>query len=435
MKIDEVRIAKKRFRKDLGDINSLVDSIKSNGLIHPIVVTQNNELISGLRRLEALKRLGIEDVSVHVVDVGMLKLLENGEIDENCVRKNFSIEEITEIDEFLRPVVESAAAQRKRGGKRVLPCANFAQGNDSTGRAREIIARRLGISHTTLEKLRVIKAAAMTAPKLYGEIWTKLNLDKLFIDDCFRKYKRIAERQKILAELNEVRSNISSLEEPAITEVGQQSINGPFTLILGDCVQEAKGIPDNSIDLIFTDPPYAADKLPLFAELAKIAQQKLKPGGSPITYVGHFAIPDVVHLFENGSNLTWWWPMAVIHNGRRDRVHKYRVWVGWKPLLWYVKGDKTNALTDISDTIQSSAPSKIHHEWEQSPTEAEHVISYLTVEGATVFDPFMGYGTTGIAALKKLRKFIGIEIDQEYFALAKNRIERQVLLDREERSS
>jgi len=57
VKIDEVRIAKKRFRKDLGDINSLVDSIKSNGLIHPIVVTQNNELISGLRRLEALKQL------------------------------------------------------------------------------------------------------------------------------------------------------------------------------------------------------------------------------------------------------------------------------------------------------------------------------------------------------------------------------------------
>ncbi len=109
--------------------------------------------------------------------------------------------------------------------------------------------------------------------------------------------------------------------------------------------------------------------------------------------------------------------------------------MGWKPLLWYVKGDKTNALTDISDTIQSSAPSKIHHEREQSPTEAQHVISYLTTEGATIFDPFMGYGTTGIAALNKLRKFIGIEINPEYFALAKNRIERQVLLDREKRSS
>ena len=219
------------------------------------------------------------------------------------------------------------------------------------------------------------------------------------------------------------------------TEVGQQSINGPFTLILGDCVQEAKRIPDNSIDLIFTDPPYAAEKLPLYAELSKIAQQKLKPGGSLVTYVGHFAIPHIVHVFEDNSNLTWWWPMAVVHNGRRDRVHKYRVWVGWKPLLWYVKGDKTNALTDISDTTQSSAPSKIHHEWEQSPTEAEHVISYLTAEDATVFDPFMGYGTTGIAAVNKLRKFIGIEIDPEYFALAKNRIERQVRPDKRERSS
>ena len=165
----------------------------------------------------------------------------------------------------------------------------------------------------------------MTEPKLYGEIWTKLNLDKISVDDCFHKYKRITERQKILAELDQNRSDISSLERSATTEAGQQSINGSSALILGDCVQEAKRIPGNSIDLIFTDPPYGAEKLPLYSQLAKIAQQKLKPGGSLVTYVGHFAIPDVVHLFENSSNLTWWWPMAVIHNGRRDRVHKYRV--------------------------------------------------------------------------------------------------------------
>lgn len=69
---------------------------------------------------------------VHVVDTGKLKLLENGEIDENCIRKNFTVEEVTEIDEFLRPLVEAAAAERKRVGKRIgvsvsaRPCAKFA---------------------------------------------------------------------------------------------------------------------------------------------------------------------------------------------------------------------------------------------------------------------------------------------------------------------
>jgi tRNA G37 N-methylase Trm5 len=112
--------------------------------------------------------------------------------------------------------------------------------------------------------------------------------------------------------------------------------------------------------------------------------------------------------------------------------------MSWKPLLWYVKGDKTNVLTDISDTIQSNVPSKLHNKWEQSSTEAEHVISYLTAEGATVFDPFMGYmgyGTTGVAAVSKHRKFIGIEINPEYFDLAKKRIERQVRPDKQEANS
>ena len=52
----------------------------------------------------------------------------------------------------------------------------------------------------------------------------------------------------------------------------------------------------------------------------------------------------------------------------------------------------------MSDTIQSTAPSKTLHEWEQSTIEAEHVISRLTVEGQTIMDPMMGSGTTGVAS-------------------------------------
>jgi site-specific DNA-methyltransferase (adenine-specific) len=44
-----------------------------------------------------------------------------------------------------------------------------------------------------------------------------------------------------------------------------------------------------------------------------------------------------------------------------------------------------------------------------------HMIKPLTVEGMTVLDPFMGYGTTGLATVELNRKFIGIEIDQVYF--------------------
>lgn len=54
--------------------------------------------------------------------------------------------------------------------------------------------------------------------------------------------------------------------------------------------------------------------------------------------------------------------------------------------------------------------------------DAEHVISRLTLEGQTVFDPMMGSGTTGAAAVKLRRRFIGIEIDSDKFEVAKTRI-------------
>lgn len=50
------------------------------------------------------------------------------------------------------------------------------------------------------------------------------------------------------------------------------------------------------------------------------------------------------------------------------------------------------------------------------------IVKNLTVEHQLVVDPFMGSGTTGIAALKLNRKFIGVEIDQDTFNIAKNQI-------------
>ena len=53
----------------------------------------------------------------------------------------------------------------------------------------------------------------------------------------------------------------------------------------GDFRDVSKDIPDNSVDLIFTDPPYSKEYLPLYEELAKLAIRILKPGGSLVFYV------------------------------------------------------------------------------------------------------------------------------------------------------
>ena len=53
----------------------------------------------------------------------------------------------------------------------------------------------------------------------------------------------------------------------------------------------------------------------------------------------------------------------------------------------------------------------------------EHIICLASNPGDTVFDPFMGVGSTGVASLRRRRRFVGIEIDQEYFDAAKKRLD------------
>jgi ParB family transcriptional regulator, chromosome partitioning protein len=75
-----------RYRKSLGDIESLAANIKELGLLHPIVVRPDGRLIAGERRLAACKRLGLE---VRAGDLRDLKEVVRGEFAENAFRKDF----------------------------------------------------------------------------------------------------------------------------------------------------------------------------------------------------------------------------------------------------------------------------------------------------------------------------------------------------------
>jgi predicted methyltransferase len=161
----------------------------------------------------------------------------------------------------------------------------------------------------------------------------------------------------------------------------------------------------------------------------------LKPGCSLNFFVGHIILDQVIRIFNefsltntNGPSLKYWWELAVKHSGHHTKIHPRYVFAEWKPMVWYIKGDRLNDLVisnTIGDYIESVAPLKIEHEWQQSPIEAQYVIRNLTIENQTVLDPMMGTGTTGLAALNLRRKFIGIEKNVETFEIAKVRISQQ----------
>src|SRR5262249_10547715 len=125
----------KRHRKDMGDLDALVASIREIGLLHPVVIRPNGALIAGERRLHAAKALGWETTPVRMLD---LDDIVRGEFAENAHRKDFTPSELVAIGEAIERIERERAKKRKahngRPGK--LP-------EGQTGDARDRTATQL----------------------------------------------------------------------------------------------------------------------------------------------------------------------------------------------------------------------------------------------------------------------------------------------------
>ena len=180
-------------------------------------------------------------------------------------------------------------------------------------------------------------------------------------------------------------------------------------------------IADESVDLVFTDPPYDKDSAKLYGKAARVAARILKPGGSFIAYSGQKYLPDV-YGWINQPALRYWWTFCDLHAGGHQMLQKLGVRCGWKPIVWYVKGTRGDVSEVLADVV-SGAREKDDHEWQQAEVEARHFIEKLTFPGGLVVDFFLGSGTTKVAADKLGRRFIGFEINAETAAKAAKRIQ------------
>jgi N6-adenosine-specific RNA methylase IME4/ParB-like chromosome segregation protein Spo0J len=169
----EIRVGR-RFRKELGDIDSLARSIAEVGLLHPIVVTPTHVLIAGRRRLEACRRLDWKQVPVHVVP---LRDIAYGEFVENVSREDFLPSEMVAIQRALAPAERAAARARQDAGRRrgTEPPRAGKFPEREKGRARDRVAAYLGVSGRTLERAAAVVAAADRAPAQYGDLLKEMD--------------------------------------------------------------------------------------------------------------------------------------------------------------------------------------------------------------------------------------------------------------------
>ena len=418
----------------------LKDSIMRDGLHFPIVVNSKSEILDGHHRFRICKELEIPikketkyfDHSIEekrfVIDINLKRRQLN---DFQKAELAYKLEDIYKEQARLRQLSNLKNVKNKLISS--LPSLESNDYNDSykdnsitndneevKGKTIEVISKKNALSPKTYQRARTI---IEIAPE---EVKEKLRYNKTTISKEYEKIRRDLKRQELLSQLNiQSQNNNNNFE------------NNNYKLVYGDFTEQSqKEIPDNSIDLMLTDLPYGREYLPLYHELAKVAVRVLKPGGSLVFYVGHLILDQVFRIFDEFSltvnnnassiKLKYWWTLAVKHTGHHTKIHPRYIFAEWKPMLWYIKGERANNLVisnTIGDFIESNPPSKLYHEWEQNTIEAEFIIKNLTLKHQIVLDPMMGSGTTGIAAINLNRKFIGLEKEEEKFIIAKYRLE------------
>jgi site-specific DNA-methyltransferase (adenine-specific) len=392
-----------RFRRDVGDLDSLMASIQAVGLLHPVVVTKTGDLVAGARRLEACRRLGwseIPTVSVNGVDQ------KAAERDENQVRLNLTPSEAVAVADYFRAGVEAEAkaaqgvAGKERGRGQIaggkLPQAI------AEGKVRDVLARRVGMSGKTLEKATAVVRAAEQEPKKFGRLAERMDATGK-VDTA---YKDLQKARK--AEAKTTPKKLPPLPESC-------------RLICGALATVGHEVAPDSLDWVITDPPYPKDYIAVYGELADFAARTLRPGGSLLAMVGQSYLPEIMAAL--GAGLRYHWTLAYLTPGGQSvQLWERKVNTFWKPVLWFVKGDyKGDWIGDVCRSDPNDNDKRFH-EWGQSESGMADIIHRFTYPGQTICDPFVGGGTTGVVAVKTGRLFVGIDSDRNAIAKTKERI-------------
>ena len=237
-------------------------------------------------------------------------------------------------------------------------------------------------------------------------------------------------------------------------------------LVNGNCLDILPKIGDQSVNLVYTDPPYKetgnkwdnklVDTVKLFKHYERIIKDDgciavhctMKYAIELINAAKHLYKYDWIWEKDNGTNV----PNV---NQQPFRVHEYilifgkgRVTHGKRTPMKYFpqktkgdpytqksgrisenwKGGLSNIVTENTGdrhpkTVQKHTRERGYHPTQKPVSLADLIIKSYTEEGDVVLDTFMGSGSSGVSAKKNYRNYIGIEINKEYYDIAKRRID------------
>lgn len=220
-------------------------------------------------------------------------------------------------------------------------------------------------------------------------------------------------------------------------------------LLKGNCLELMDGIPDESVDMILTDPPYLQDYetrrrknnrhefasrilndtprsgSDMIVKFLKLSYQKLRNNSAILVFCNTNKIDFFKQEIENAGfkikNIIVW----VKNNHTAGDLkaafgHQYEFIILANKGRRYINGNRDN---DVIFFNRVAGKKQLHQN--QKPVDLlQYLVEKLSDINDTVLDPFMGSGSTGVACVNTNRNFIGIELEEKYFNIAKERIKQ-----------
>lgn len=177
----------------------------------------------------------------------------------------------------------------------------------------------------------------------------------------------------------------------------------------------------HSVAAILTDPPYTKRDLRIWHTLGEKAAEWLEPGGTLLAYTGAFYLPTILEAL--GDHLAYRWTIAALRQGQHVMVRGRKVSSAWVPIVVLTTlgaEDKGLHLNDVVYPVPDEGRSI--HPWQKAITETEILLSRVAPPGSLVVDPFLGSGTTALAARNRGCRFIGGDIDRRHVNTARKRL-------------
>lgn len=410
---------KDRIRKDFGDVEQLADGIAKYGLLNPIVVKPAAEgdrfdLVAGERRVRAHLLLGKFEIEANFRDDIDEVVAKEIELEENINRHQLAwveqVEAVRQLDELKRKLYGTKAHGADYG----------------EGWGLEETASQLGQS--------------------IGMVSQDIQLAKDMNEDPSRRIKygnmpKHAARKMIKMEKK---------RELLRGKVDSRELEIKIDLRKGSCTDLVLKLPDGSVDLWLTDPPFAVDKIcevgkdgynmtktnvgdkdvmqEVYDILIPAMYQKMRPGAHFYMFFGHKWYPQLVKMLRAAGFIVDDTPLIWYKQRVSTMAKDMHYMSTYEPILFGFKPPVGNILKKPMKNlfaISAINPQQRVHPLQRPEELLAILIEQSTEVGEVVLDTFSGSGSTLVAAHRLQRSALGFEIDEGNYLRALEWFEKE----------